>query len=265
MRFSVRDILALTFIAALVAMTLSSARQKRIAAEENLETMRELRQQEFILAQLRVDTRYTHAKVDWLQAKANFTRSAIEQFSALQEKYGTIKSRGADTASIRSIPMLVDEEYDGSNWRMRLLVPAGREVFLKFGVSSHYRNWAPSEKSEPLTDSALVLSGPFEMQLAEGVHDIDVASRVVPEGSLRKHRVSVDQQPVLITTTQAEWEASGSSWPSAREKQLDFPLLSRLSSANGISCHALARAPRPRSASGSNRSRVASSLFLVHP
>lgn len=227
MQFNVRDMFALMFIVALAALVVGTMRQHWIAGEELGEARSRLDSQRMNLQILQTRNGNPQAQVDWLKSKAIFKRSGIEHLPSIQEKYSRIEPRGEGFVSIRIIPMIVDAEYDGSNWRMRMLVPEGSEPYLKLGVIDEkfagFRSILPAD-SLLLDDSFLDNSGPFEIRLTPGIHDIDLARRKEPKDSLLQYRFSLDGRPILVSTSEFEGVTSKATMFTAAYEQIDLPI-----------------------------------------
>jgi hypothetical protein len=193
MRFSIREMLAFTF---LVALALLAARICVDAMRDGERLTRLQNETMMLQIGLRTDQPSLHQALlhtqDEIESLRAMRERAIEHFPVILQKYSTIEPRGADVLSIRSIPTLrvADEP---SPTIFRLLIPEARPVWLKFGIHLTKRGVSSSRSSETeddlLTTSPFTETGPFEMQLPAGDLMLDVTIASVEEGRL----------PVVVT------------------------------------------------------------------
>ena len=222
MQFTVRDVLVLTFIAALVALSVGAYNRYQSKLLEMARTEQALltAQTELEFAQQQADqARYL---IDLVNTQIDAWQRAVDHFPVLQNKYGGVEPRGGEIVSTRPIPVIVDSEFDGGTpLRLRIAIPEGHSMFLKYGVANRSVNlrskYAPDYWAR---DSLFDQTGPFETKIESGVHDFEVASRSI-ENNRKQFRVSVDGKPILVTTFQVDDTSGYSSASQGGDKQHD--------------------------------------------
>lgn len=224
LRFTIRELLALTFVAALGVMAFTSMRQPAIARQELMRLQADLKNYEANLNFFRIQPQFIEQEIDWLGAKAAAFRSAADHISTLQEKYEALEQGDSDTVSFRSVPSIVEEDFQRDSWRVRVLVPDAAEVFLKCGVAPEQNLWSDPEQVAWQQESALDNSGPYEIKLPSGFHDIEVAHSDPKEGEQQRFKIMIDNIAVLVTTfRQPDVSFRSYAGPSAQEP-IQFPI-----------------------------------------
>lgn len=224
LRFTIRDLLALTFVAALGVMVFTSMRQRNLAQQELMSLESQLQGYQSMLYVLQIQTRFAESELAWLEAKAVALQSVSGHIANLQEKYATLEETDPGTVSVRSVPTMVDEDYQGGSWRMRVLVPEQGEVFLKCGVAPEQYGMGVPGNVAWQQKSALDYSGPYEIKLPPGLHDIDVARGVKGQNEIEGFKLSIDYEPVLITTFRKPGVSTLSRSALSADKPYRFPV-----------------------------------------
>jgi hypothetical protein len=187
LRFSIRDLLALVFLAALglLAWQMSDAVNRDRVRLTLLNS--EIKSLE---ARLRLDNPVLHQAIlhsqDELESLAAMRERSLEHFEALRKKYSVIEPRDGAVFSIRGIPSLAT---DGGPAPVvfRMSVPEQRPVWFKFGVRLARQSMAsetPDDGRDLLPDSPLGRSGPFEIRLPAGVQSISIVLGAAKDGAI---------------------------------------------------------------------------------
>lgn len=225
MRFSIKTLLAITFLIALALLawrTIEDARRDRARLELVKAEVKQLE------ARVRLDDPELHqvilCTIDEVQPLHVMRERAIAHFDMLREKYSSIEPRGPEVLSIRGLPsMQVDNESSPTVFRM--IVPEERGIWLKFGVHQVERNMNSSRSSDQeddlLSDSPFDDSGPFEIKLSPGDQTLSVAAGPAKDGLL-PIEIRLDEALLLRTTFHSpDVSGTGSSHISA-PSQIDF-------------------------------------------
>lgn len=134
MRFSIREMLALTF---LVALGMLAWRVRESAARDEVR-LAELQNEVLMLeARLRLDNPRLHQAFlhtfDEHETLRQVRERAVARFDLLRQKYSTMEPRPSDVFSLRCIPSLqTGRAVAPAVYRM--LVPEDRTIWLKCGV-----------------------------------------------------------------------------------------------------------------------------------
>lgn len=224
MRFSIRTVLGLTFLAALGALAWNTMQH----AQRNQAHAQQLRSETQTLEALlhRRDPARHQARLhelDQYEALRAMRAKAIRQFGRLREKYGVVEPRGPDVLSMRNLPSLA---ADGgpSPVVFRLSVPSSRRIFLKAGVHASRAYASTSSEADDLdflTESAYQLSGPFEMLLPAGDHTLSIARGAIQAGAQRL-RITLDDEVLLETAFVADQLTGGGSSSISAPVQIDY-------------------------------------------
>lgn len=189
LRFSIREMLALTFLAVLAMLVWRSWRDAQFD-QARLETLRN--EVASLEATARVDHPAVHQAMlntrDEFEPLQAMRQRAVEHFDLLLRKYSTIDPPPADTLALRIIPTL-QVGRDPAPVIYRLVVPTQRPVWLKIGVSvAQDKSGSSSAELDEdrvwLHESPLSLSGPFELQLKPGDQRLKIYIGSADESSM---------------------------------------------------------------------------------
>lgn len=220
MRFTLRDLLAFMFIVALVALSWNAYRAQQVVHASRIQAEVDLAERTVALAELRRATGRASQQIDWYVARAEVAQRAIEHFAILQEKYGVLTAGGADQIVLRMLPSLPTEAFPDDHWCVRVVVPSAHRMFLKFGVAHDVGLWESVEDDSWLRESGFDLTGPYEVELTAGQHDIAVTSRKTGKEKWQQFHVTLDSQPLLLTTFQrANVSGASGEWASASDQR----------------------------------------------
>lgn len=224
MTFSIRALLALTFVIALgivVWQTGEGVRSNDIQANALRDEIRSLENR------VRLDDPDLHQAIlhtrDELEPLHEMRKRAVAHFDVLRDKYSRIEPRGPKTLSIRRLPSLqVGTVAVPTSFRM--VVPEDRPMWLMFGVHLVQRNVHSTpdpSKLKLLKHSSFSESGPFEIQLEPGDQLLTVTKSPAKDGKLDVEIGLKDG--ILVRSTYAASDVSGttSSHISA-PNQIDF-------------------------------------------
>lgn len=188
MQFSIRALLALTFLAVLV-MLLWRTRQEAIRDEQRLAKLQnEIKSLEL---EVRLDQPDLHQAIlhagDEFASLRAMRELALQQFDRLRQKYSTMEPPGAGQLSIRGVPTL----RAGTGQPAVIFgiwVPEERPVWLKFGVhlaDGSIQSLRDSDRDDDLLrDSPFDASGPFEIRLPAGHQTLKLATGPVQDDTL---------------------------------------------------------------------------------
>ncbi len=222
MKFSIRAMLAFTF---LIALALLAGRtlvdlghdSAEIAALQNEVAI--LKTQ--LAAELHQQTPQTQDSARSIQAMRD---RAIEQFDVIRNKYSSIESRGPEVVSIRRLPSL-EHDNKSAQTPFRLSIPEKRSVWLKCGVHAIRKGSCssrpPNQEDDLSADSPLSESGPFEMLLPTGDAMIQVLTEV--ESKTRSAVVvRLNGQAVLRATFASDDGHTSGKCSISAQTQIDF-------------------------------------------
>jgi hypothetical protein len=223
MKFTIRDVLILTFVVALIAININSQfslsrAELRLASlrEESEQRRNSILSKQDLLAS-------SQAEVDWLTQIGITANNGLAHFADFQAKYSAVTMRDAGTISLRKVPMLADAVTDGGQNRFRVAVPKNTPLFLNFGILL----LSPSQSSQDevaaskiLDDSPFVPTGPFQMRLEEGLHELDLLTYIKQEE--RVFRLTVNNEVAVETVFQGERINGWSSSSVGGIEQYDF-------------------------------------------
>jgi hypothetical protein len=225
MRFSIRALLALMFLAALgmlVWRTFEDAQRDEVRLVQ-LQT-----EINAIQVRLRQDQPAIHQAIlhtqDEFQPFRAMRERSMEHFEFVRRKYSTMEPKGAGVLSIREIPSL-QTDTKVSTIIFRLLVPEDRTIWLKFGVhkvkrSVHsYRQ--PDTTDDLLSDSPFRVSGPFETRLQPGDHRLTISGLPFADGSLPVV-ITIDDKVLLRSSFVSPDVTGASSSRISAATQVDF-------------------------------------------
>lgn len=228
MRFSIRALLAFGFV---VALAMLDARTLDQAARDRgriVELNGEIRSLE---ATVRLDDPLLHRTMlhaaDGHEHLRILRERAVDHFDQLQEKYSTIESAGPDVVAIRGVPMLQDETGHAPTV-YRIVVPAGRSVWLKFGVhivdGKSQSQRTPDDGDGLLTTSPFDDSGPFEFQIPPGDQKLSIEiGPVQPDSNRIGLVIAIDDHELLRSAYVSEDLPGPNSTSISGRLQLDFP------------------------------------------
>jgi hypothetical protein len=231
MKFSIRDILILTSMVALVALTFVSYRNWR---EAESTTARILQANVSIERQIEIaklNSEPSHVAIERCEMIAEATSQLEGHFPNLAQKYSSIETRDDGTLSMRSIPVLFDRTSGIDVQRTLLRIPSTRPVYLKIGVTDKDKGSKSEATTEWLTNSDYSSSGPFEVLLQPGDCTIDWSQENVGEHRIRFH---VNVHGLCQWATDIDKTSGHSSTAPSAMSQLDFrstqelPLLLRI-------------------------------------
>lgn len=212
MKFSIRTLLAFTFLVALALLTWRTfedarrdeARAQRLQAEIKLLEARGR------LDQPGLDQAILHTR-DEFESLKEMREHSLAHFDLLRDKYSGIEPRGAGVLSIRGLPsMQVGDRTAPIVFRM--LIPDERPVWLKFGVHMVKPNVTASRGSDAeddlITKSPFEASGPFEQRLPPGDQMLKIVSGAATDGALPIEITLNDK--VLLRTSFVADDVTGS-------------------------------------------------------
>lgn len=226
MRFSIRALLAFTFLVGLALLawrTLTDVRRNQARAEMLRDEIKSLE------VRVRLDDPKLHQSMghisDEYESLHAMSKRGLAHFDALREKYSTIEPRnGKQVFSLRGIPSL-HAEPGPAPVVFRMIVPEERPVWLKFGIhmvdQSVHSSRTPDETDDLLTDTPFDDSGPFEIRLPAGDQMLTIVTGSAGEGSLPVEILLDDR--VLVRTKFVSPDVSGSDYGHiSAPSQIDF-------------------------------------------
>ncbi len=225
MKFSIRTLLALVAVAAFAMVALRSYR--KAITEQNRSVQLELAIESLEQQQVvQVDYRETKLAQDDLNASLQDNRDLCEQaIKVLVERYGLIKPVDAETLSIRRSPA-IRADTSHAPILFKLFVPEDRPIWLKFGLHPQSTS-APSDRvagSEDvlLGESAFNPSGPFELKLPPGEHEVAFLMEG-PENAFGRFQVRLNSEVLAQPTVIAGSDVRRSGHMSiSADQQVDF-------------------------------------------
>jgi hypothetical protein len=223
MNFTIRDLLALTLLVALVALiaySYAAAQRQRLKIAQVQAQIAAQREEVAVMDRMRY---YAEAEKDWLNQINVTSLNGLNDFPRLQEKYGQVTSRGADFLSLRKVPMIAEEGGSVSRDRYRIYVPEAK-VYLKFAVILDFDD-SPvvRARSHPAksSESPFTLSGPFEIQMPPGINDVDLIHELTPQ-RVREFKLYLNETLLLHSIFSEENTTSYSSTSLAGHRQIDY-------------------------------------------
>ncbi len=222
MKFSIRAMLAFTFLIALALLagrtlvdlghdSAEIAALQNEVATLNVQLAAELHQQ---TAQTQDATRSIRAMRD----------RAVKHFDVIRDKYSAVELRGPEIVSIRQLPSLEDEN-EAAQTPFRLLIPEKRRVWLKCGVhairKSSCSSRPPNQEDDLTANSPLSESGPFEMLLPTGDAIIQVLTE--PDKNTRSEVViRLNDEAIFRATFVPEDGHTSGKCSISAQAQIDF-------------------------------------------
>lgn len=213
MRFSIRALLALTFLAVLVMLVWRTARETTRNQEHLTRLQKEIKDLEL---NVRLNEPALHQAI--LRSRHEFDsvrelrQRSIEHYESLRQKYSGIETPEAGVLAIRTIPSLQTGAVQPPI-TFRIWVPEDRAVWLKFGVHQADRSVQSSRESEKaddlLTNSPFEDSGPFELQMPPGDQMLEIGTEPAGEGAVPLTITLNDN--VLLRSAFVSSEATGAN------------------------------------------------------
>ncbi len=149
---------------------------------------------------------------------------AEKNFSDIQNRYGKIQPRGPGVVSLRTIPQLSIGSVPAPTV-FRLLVPASREVWLKYAVvlrdGPDLASPKLDELVQPLTDTGFQRNGLYEVRIAPGQRFIEVHTGPVTGHDL-PIAIKLDDKTLLDTGFTGDGVPSSGAHHISGRKQIDF-------------------------------------------
>lgn len=225
MKFSIRELLAVTLLVVLGMLVWRASRDAR-RDESRLTRLRS--EIEALEAQLRLDDPTLHQVIlnrrDEFMSLRSTRQRAVEHFELLRAKYSTMQQPEPGVLAIRGVPSLAAGS-GRSPTTFGLWLPAEREVWLQFGVHQEKhgsrRFQTPEERKGLLTDSPFDHSGPFERRLPPGRHTLSITTGPAGDEGMPVV-IQWDGDELLRSTFVTDDMSGGSgSWISGRS-QLEF-------------------------------------------
>jgi hypothetical protein len=219
MTFSLRDLLALVFLAALGLLAWRSgddARREKLRLAQLQDKIKALE------AEVRWDQPALHQAIlhthEEFQPLGAMRERSLAHFDVLREKYSVMEPREANVLSLRGVPSLPPDS-GSAPVLYRLLVPPERDVWLKFAVhvaeKSGQQSKTLDEARDLLSESSLGASGPFEVPLPPGEHWLRIVTGPAREGALPV-LISLDETVLLRKSfISADVRGTSSSYTSA--------------------------------------------------
>lgn len=216
MKFSIRTLLKITAVIALVALSFTKIAQLQSAKLRLKMAKVETQSLTVELAKLKV----AHKEAVSMDSARE---AAVAQFEVLLKKYTTLEPRDPGTFSIRSVPQLISLSSEPEPRVFRLRIPEDRPVWLKWGMV-HGGSLTAYKESQLVEDSAMEHPGPYAIQLPHGDHILKFTrgynSRARAQGQLPFKLVINDQ--VLIDTVYRSIELIGGTASIAARAQVDY-------------------------------------------
>lgn len=163
---------------------------------------------------------------DQYESTGRLRAIALEQFKIVQQKYGEIEPQGPDVVSIRTIPQLsVDQKRPPVVFR--ILVPAEREVWLKYslvssdGGSQASKSLDQRDHTKIETKTGFQHTGPFQHRLQPGERILQVHTDEAT-GNTLPILVRLDDQILLDTSFTGDGVPSTGAFHISGQTQIDF-------------------------------------------
>lgn len=174
MKFSIRDLLVITWLVALATIGGTLILKNRRLALETESLNAENQKTATLIDGRKYSRPFSQAVLDHRQEIDRIVQPGIEHIHWLQQKYSTIVP-AEDAVILRSVPTLSVPNAKSLITRYRMSIPHSPPVYLKFGVFESPRydgNDSPTDAT-PLLESKFEPGYPREMLLPPGIHDLE--------------------------------------------------------------------------------------------
>ena len=210
MRFSIRDMLIMTFVVALVVMAfLGRSKTNRLSlqvsdARENVKPLRRsISNIEYRLAE-------SQPRMDYIDQVEAAAESAIAGFETVRERYGKAEPQ-PDKVVVRSVPAY-HETLGTWTTHWRINVPSGKPVYLRTGVHTE-ANESNLDDVDWLSNTPFLDSNAYQIRLVPGINDL----RILTTNLGSKLAIQLGDQQLLSTKFAGDHNGMGSSGPSGRD------------------------------------------------
>ena len=219
MRFSIGDMLIMSFVVALAVLALvGTSKAKRLTAQAaNARENERALKRSVSFGEMRL--RKFGPKMDYIRQIQAAAEPAIAGFEAVRQRYCKVEPV-PNKVVIRSVPEY-SKDLETSINRWRISVPSGQPVYLRSGIQRDLEHTEESKLDtvDWLTETPFQDSNAYEIQLEPGIIDLWMLTSIL--GSRLELRLG-DQQ-LLSTVFDDDHSSRAWSGPSAREP-LSFSL-----------------------------------------